>query len=39
MFPPWFLAAAIYGGLVLVSGAALALVGLWIADLRARRLW
>lgn len=39
MFPPWFLAAAIYGGLAVVATAALTLVGLWLADSRARRLW
>jgi hypothetical protein len=39
MFPPWFLAAALYGGLVLVAAAALTLAGLWLADSRARRLW
>ncbi len=39
MFPPWFLTAAVYGGLVLVAGAALALAGLWFRDLRAGRLW
>jgi hypothetical protein len=39
MFPVWFLAAAIYGGLVLVAAAALVLAGLWLADHRGRRLW
>ena len=39
MFPPWFLSAAVWGGLLLVAGAAVALASLWLADLRARRLW
>jgi hypothetical protein len=39
MFPPWFLATAVYVGLALVVGATLTLAGLWLADLRARRLW
>ena len=39
MFPPWFLAVAVYGGLVLVAGAVLALAGLWLRDLRTGRLW
>jgi hypothetical protein len=39
MFPPWFLNVAVLGGLVLVAGAALTLTGLWLVDLRARRLW
>jgi hypothetical protein len=39
MFPAWFLAAAIYGGLALVAAAALVLAGLWLADLRGGRLW
>jgi hypothetical protein len=39
MFPPWFLAAAVYGGLVLVAASAVTLAGLWLVDLRARRLW
>jgi len=39
MFPPWFLAGAVYGGLVLVAGSALALASLWLRDLRSGRLW
>lgn len=39
MFPSWFLAAAVYVGLLLVAGSALTLVGLWVRDLRSGRLW
>lgn len=39
MFPPWFLSTIVYGGLALVAAGALTLAGLWLADLRARRLW
>ncbi len=39
MFSPWFLEVAVYGGLVFVAAAAISLSGLWIADLRAGRLW
>lgn len=39
MFPPWFLNAAVWGGLLLVAGSTLALVGLWLRDLRSGRLW
>jgi hypothetical protein len=39
MFPPWLLAAAVWGGLVMVGGAAAGLAVLWLADRRARRLW
>lgn len=39
MFPSWFLAAIVYGGLLLVAAGALTLAALWLADLRGRRLW
>ena len=39
MFPSWFLSAIVYGGLVMVTAGALTLAGLWLADLRGRRLW
>lgn len=39
MFAPWFLAAIVYGGLVLVGAGALTLAGLWLVDLWRKTLW
>ncbi len=39
MFSAWWLELMVQGGLVLVIGAAVTLVALWLRDLSRRRLW